>query len=75
MSLIYRWVGNFGILMACLIGIGLVVSIVQGEPSAARDLPSIEAGVFWVVAMVAYGNADRCDAAARDAKYYDSFGR
>lgn len=75
MSLIYRWVGHFGILMATLIGVGILLSLMRGDPLEARALPEIKAGVFWVVAMVAYGNVDRCEAAARSAKYYDSFSR
>ncbi len=74
MRLIYRWVGHFGILMACLAGLTLFASLVKGELSEEMELKSIEAGIFWILAMVAYGNADRCTGISRSAKYYDSFG-
>ena len=57
---IIGWVSLIGGISASALA---VIAVLESAPESVRALRSIQAGITWLVAFVAFGNVDRLDIA------------
>ena len=57
----YRIIAVMGVICATLDILALMAAIYVDAPSEERTLLSISSGVYWLLAAVASGNADRLE--------------